>query len=290
MFGNAFWSHTIWFILLGITTLIELAILLWKTERRMFIIALFLTISGLTFSFEMIIHSYFKAYTYFPKLIPHMPSDDSIAGNLFSQFSVSATAILIALFRLRYYWYFVISAVYGIIEELFLKLGVYEHNWYQTWMTVALLPVLFWITQKAYDICFKPMWRYWRYVFVFFGLVTLHVHTIGWTLHLAGIRNFSEHLVADKDRSIVILNGIYMLVLGSVMISLYFSRIKWRLKLPIILVLYIAVKISEQCGLIIFKEGWFLPASSIFIWGMYFYTYLFDQKYNQYNIVRDDER
>ena len=118
------------------------------------------------------------------------------------------------------------------------------------------------------------------------------MHTIGWTLHLAGIRRFTEHLVPDKDRSIVILSTVYTLVLAIVVMLLYFSRIKWRVKLPIILLLYVAVKLTEQCGLVHFKEGWYLPASSIFIWGMYFYTYLLDQMYNHLNkpgtnLIRD---
>lgn len=96
MMETAFWSHTIWFILLGLTTIIELTAIFLKVKNRGKIIALYLTISGLTFCFEMVILSVLKAYEYYPKLIPHSPADDSIAGNLFSQFSVSATALLIA--------------------------------------------------------------------------------------------------------------------------------------------------------------------------------------------------
>lgn len=86
MLGTAFWSHTIWFILLGITTMIELIIILLNVKKRPTVLALYLTISGMTFFFEMIILSLLRAYTYYPMLIPDSPPDDSIAGNLFRNF------------------------------------------------------------------------------------------------------------------------------------------------------------------------------------------------------------
>jgi len=143
MLGTAFWSHTIWFILLGITTMIELIIILLNVKKRPTVLALYLTISGMTFFFEMIILSLLRAYTYYPMLIPDSPPDDSIAGNLFSQFSVSASALLLAVFHLKYYWYIVFALIYGSIEELFLALGLYKQNWYHTWMTVLFLLFFF---------------------------------------------------------------------------------------------------------------------------------------------------
>lgn len=98
-----FWSNTIWYILLGISTIIELVLIFIKAKNRKLVLAQYFTISGMTFCFEMAIYLYFKAYAYFPMLIPQSPPDDSIAGNLFSQFSVAATALLIAVYNLKYY-------------------------------------------------------------------------------------------------------------------------------------------------------------------------------------------
>lgn len=283
---GTFWSNTIWFILLGITTLAELVLLLWKTERRWFILAFYFTISGLSFCFEMTIHSFFHAYTYIPKLIPHSPPDDAIAGNLFSQFSVSATAVVIVLFRLRYYWNVLFAVAYGAIEELFLHLGIYKHYWYRTWMTLLFLLIFFWIAKRAYDFCFNSRWRFWRYPFIFLGLVTLYVHSIGWALKLAGVRAYNQHLFGNSDRSIVFLSALDTIVLGSIIMYLYFSKIKWKWKVPVVLVLYGGLKGLEHIRIIHYSDMWFLAASSICIGGMYFYTYLLDQMYNQVNKTR----
>lgn len=279
--GPAFWSNTFWFILLGITTIIELIIIFFKVNNRKRTLGLYFTISGLTFCFEMIIYSYFKSYEYFPMFIPHSPPDDSIAGNLFSQFSVSATALLIAALNLKYYWYFVFAGVYGVIEEVFLSLGIYKHNWYQTWMTVLGLLVLFWITKKAYTISLKQMGRVLRYLFIFLGLVALYQNSIIWVLRLVGIQLFSDNFIQGKERSLVVLTGLYMLLLSVTIMIMYFSKIKLGWKILIIFTLYIAHFAVARLNLITYHKGWFLISSSISIWGMYFYIYILDKLYKQ---------
>lgn len=277
--GNAFWSHTIWFILLGLTTLIELIVIFSKVTNRKPVFAVYLTISGMAFCFEMVVLSYLKAYTYYPMLLPHSPPDDSIAGNIFSQFSVTATALLIAVLKLKYYWYFIFALLYGAIEELFLAFGVYKQNWYQTWMTVVFLQILFWITKHVYRITITRLKGFLRYVFIFLGLLTLHQHIIVWIFRIIGIQRFSEKVLSDSDHSLVLLSSSYMLLLGVTIMVIYFTGIRWRWKVAVIIVLYFAHMLAMKVDLIIYKTGWFWFSTSISIWGMYLYTYILDKLY-----------
>lgn len=277
--GITFWTHTIWFILLGITTVIELIIIFAKVNNRKTTLAFYLTISGLTFCFEMIILSYLKAYTYFPMLIPSSPPDDSIAGNLFSQFSVTATALVLTVFNLKYYWYVIFAVMYGGIEELFLALGIYKQHWYQTWMTIVLLLILFWLTKHAYRICFTSLKGFLLYVYIFLGLVTLHQNVIIWVLRLIGVQVFSEGVLSDKQHSLVLLSSLYMLLLGVIIILIYFTRIRWGWKIAVIVLLYLAHFVAMTFDLIIYKAGWFWVSTSISIWSMYGFTYMLDRLY-----------
>lgn len=278
--GTDFWSHTIWFILLGITTIIELVIIFFNVKQRRPVFALYLTVSGMTFLFEMMILSVLKAYTYYPKLVPNSPPDDSIAGNLFSQFSVSATALLLASLKLKHYWYLVFALLYGLIEELFKALGVYEQNWYRTWMTVVFLTFFFWIVKHAYRICFTRLKGVLWYLAIFLGLLTLHQNTLVWVLRITGIQKFSEHLLPDKQHSLILLSSLYMLILGSLIILIYFAGIKWKWKIAVIVFLYMLHYFAMKLELINYKEGWFWVSTSISIWGMYFYTYILDKLYS----------
>lgn len=279
--NSAFWTHTIWFILLGIVTILELAMIFRRADDRKLALALYLTICGMTFSFEMIVLSFFKAYRYFPMVFPESPPDDNIVGNLFSQFSVSATALLLAVFGLNFIWHLIFAAAYGAIEEGFLALDIYRHNWYQTWMTVAALLLLFWIAKRAYGVCLTHLGRRLRYLFIFFGLITLHEHAIVWVLRLTGVRLLNEHVMGDPERSFVVISGAYMLILGVAVMWLYFSNIRWRWKLPAIALLYFGHWIAAEVDLIIYKEGWTWIAASISIWGMYLFTLMLDKLYGR---------
>src|SRR6266511_5319082 len=100
-----FWTNTIWYILLGIATIFELIFVMLKARNRRLTIAFYLTVVGIVLHFETIIFIFMKAYNYYPMILknPPMPSDDMLLGNLFSQSSVSATALLVAVFNLRFY-------------------------------------------------------------------------------------------------------------------------------------------------------------------------------------------
>jgi hypothetical protein len=140
---SAFWNYTIWYVLLGVLTLVELAYVLVKAKRRRLAVAFYLTILGIVLSYETVILIFMRAYVYYPMILkdPPMAFDAILAGNLFSQFSVSATALLVTILNLDYRWYLAFGVIYGAIEEAFLALGVYSQNWYQTWMTVIGLPL-----------------------------------------------------------------------------------------------------------------------------------------------------
>jgi hypothetical protein len=279
--GPTFWSNTIWYILLGITTILELVIILIKEKDRKHVLSLFLTISGITFiCFEMIILMCLKAYIYFPKIFSNQ-HDDSVVGNLFSQFSVTSSAILITVLNLRFYWYLVIAAVYGVIEELFIQLGIYKHYWYQTWMTLIGLLILFWVAKRVNYIFLNHFGRIWRFLFIFLGLCTLHLHTISWASKVVGIRKFNESLLPNNDCSIVVIAGIYMVLLGISTMIIYFTNIKWMWKILGICILYIAHYMAEKNQLLMSSEGWFFILTSISIWGMYLYIYILDWLYPQ---------
>lgn len=275
--SSTFWTNTIWFILLGITTIIELIIVFYKAENRKSVLALYCTVCGITYNFEITIFAIFHSYNYYPMVILNYPFDDGIVGNLFSQFSVSATALLIAVLDLKFYWYLIFAGIYGIIEELFLHLGIYKHNWYQTWMTVAGFLLLSWITKKMYK-SLKKLSNFWRYIYILFGLFTLHVNTM-WSFRQLGIHTFSTSLFSDYGRSSGILSGSYYLLLSNIIMVMCFKKVKWWWQAIVISALYISHYIAAKLNLMYYKEGWFFTFTTIAIFSMYLYIYILDKLY-----------
>lgn len=279
--STSFWSNTIWFLLLGLTTVLELVIVFKKADNRKFALAAYLTVSGMVFSIEMAVYSFFKAYNYYPMIFPNSPPDDSIAGNVFSQLSIAATALLIVVLNLKNYWIVIFAVAYGAIEMLFLELGIYRQNWYRTWMTVVGFMPIFWIVKRMYRKSLAGISRLLYYLYVYLGLLGLYEHLVIWSQRLAGIRVQSETILPEKEQSLVVLSAGCFTVHAVTIMALYFSKLKWRWKLPVIAALYAADYLAAEYKLFFYKEGWFLVSVSFMIWSMYLFVFIVDRLYKQ---------
>lgn len=280
---SAFWTNTIWYLLLGIATIIELAFAIHKSENKSQTFAFFLTVIGATLFLEEIILIFLQGYVYYPKILTNIgtPFDDVIAGNFFSQFSVSATLVFVTERKMKFYWYFIFAVIYGLVEELFLRLGIFRHNWYQTWMTVVMLPVAFIIVKMMHQKLkhgIKPM-HYYGYILL--GLFPLGMITIFWSCRLAGIQNASDRVLADPEMSRQAIGLSVYFVLSMSLMFTYFSRLAFRWSAIVIIALYALYYFIYQLNLEQIRDGWFLPVVTAVILGMYFSVFLLDKLYGQ---------
>lgn len=274
---NYFWTNTIWYLLLGVLTICEVIVSIIKAKRRKFAFAFYMTLVGLVLFFETIILVVFKAYNYYPMIIRTSPFDDVLAGNLFSQFSVSATALLVAVFNLKYYWIFILSGLYGLIEELFLALGIYSHNWYQTWMTVVLLNIYFWWAKKNYFKGLKGIKPLRYYLYIFLGLFPLDVVTILWGFILSGYQNYTRNFIPDSIRSPYVMAVLYYMLVAVSMILIYFLGLKWRWKSTVILTIYCVNFLAYMLHILYFLNvWWFIIFSTVSIFSIYLSIVLLD--------------
>jgi len=222
-----FWTNTIWFILLGILTIFEIVYALYKSKYRKQTLAFYLTASGVGFVGESFLFLFFKAYNYYPMLIPGNTLHDGLVGNLFSQFSVAATALLIAVLNLDYRYFIIFAGVYAIIEELFLFLGIYRHNWYHTWMTVVLLLVYFRLVKIMYARLNNRLTPLLNYLYFFFALWPLHFGLTVFPFMVYGYQIYIAYIFSDPTSNETFLMILNYIVLYSVMRLIYFSNSKW---------------------------------------------------------------
>jgi hypothetical protein len=281
---SAFWSNTIWYILLGISTVVVMIFVFYKAENRKHILALFLIMSGFTFSIEVIVYCFLRAYDYYPMIIPQSPIDDGLAGNLFSQFSITSTALLVGILDLKYYWIFIFAGIYGIIEELFLMLGVYSHNWYRTWITIIGFVVLLGIMKKMFKDSSMYTRPILRFISMFFALFTLHMILIWWLILLSGIVGITFNYFADPMINYTFISFMNLFVLSTLCIIIYFFISKRWLKAAGILALYGAIYFAEKFNIIYIKEGRFFIIATINIFGMYLFVNILDKLFKKAGI------
>ncbi|MDO0825878.1 hypothetical protein [Desulfosporosinus nitroreducens] len=290
---NYFWTNTIWYVLLGILTLIELIFVMVRVENRKLTIAFYLTLLGIVLHFETIIFIFMDAYAYYPMIIknPPMPIDDMLMGNLFSQTSVSATALLVAVLNLKYYWFIIFAVMYGIIEELFLSLGIYSHNWYQTWMTVISLPIYFWVAKKMYEKIIRGIKPLFYYGYIYLGLFLPSSATLTHMFFiLTRHQDFNATLFPDPVTSRFLIFWVHFHLLSIPIMLIYFLRFNFIWKALVIIALYIIYYIGYKLNLIWIKEGWFLPVSTANIFGMYLSVVILDKLYDSNRKQKHDRK
>ena len=197
--SSTFWSNTIWYLLLLLTSIIAIFLSLYKARNPKFTIAFLFSVIGLTFLLEAVLAIALKAYIYHPKIV----SDsflDSVFGNYFSQISISSTSVLITIFNLSSLWYFVFALIYYLIEELFIKLGIYEHFWYKSiYTSIGLIP-LFWFIKNWYRKRKDSVSYFVNYVSLFLSVFALNSVTIILSQRLLGIQIFKGNFFTEMSK------------------------------------------------------------------------------------------
>lgn len=279
---TTFWTNTIWYIVLGILTIIELIFVMNKVKRKWFTLAFYFTILGLTLSFETVILIFLQAYEYYPFILtnPPLAYDDILAGNVFSQMSVSATGLIFSVLKLRFYWGFIFGFIYGVIEELFLHLEIYSHHWYRTWMTIILIPIFFYISRWIYNKLSTNIKPIYYYFCIFLGLFPLYIIFLVWGIFiLTEIQTMSISYSDNPiwSRSIIIL--FQFSIYAWFLMYAILKDVKRYMQTVIILLLYLLYFVCYRLDIFIIKDGWFIVVSTVSIVWMYLSIYLMNRWY-----------
>ena len=266
-------------MLLLATSIIITTFTLAKARNRKEVFAFYLTILGLTFIAETILFNFLKAYQYMPMVIEASPFDDGLLGNIISQTSLTAIAVLICVLDLSFSWFIIFTSIYCFIEISFLKLGIYKQFWYRTWISFIFLIILFWSAKKIYAKLKGSHGRFFMYGLVYFGLFAIYICAINWPFKLAGYVTFNETLLRDPIRSYTLVAVSKSLFEGTILMFVYFTMQKWTNKLITIAFLYLGNFALTKLNLMIVNSGLFWFYATVSIFGMYFIILFLDRLY-----------
>jgi chromate transport protein ChrA len=106
------------------------------------------------------------------------------------------------------FWIFLISIAYMLIEILFLKLGLYEHHWWKTYMTGITVFIFLAIVKKwcwnMYEKKHKLL-RYITFFFVAYFFITIPIIF----LSLLGKQHYRIHWFENLYRDGVVFSFFY---------------------------------------------------------------------------------
>lgn len=279
---SPFWSNTIWYLLLGVTTAFQVVYTLYVTEKRFRTFAFYLTLVGLPLYFETFILIFLDAYVYYPKIIhgPDLdPFNDALVGNLFSQTAVAASALLLTVRQKPFSWYVVTAFLYCVIEELFKALGIYSQHWWRTWMTFIGLLLMFAIAKWMYSRLARGLRTVHYYGFILFGMFPVCTILFLWgVLDLFRLMRFNATLLSNPKISRYGLYLVFFSIAYPMMIWGYFRK-HWVWKAAIFIVVGALIYLGHICHLLIFREGLFIPIGILMIIWMYASVWILDRLY-----------
>lgn len=274
---NSFWTNSIWYILLGVVSIILLSYILIKSKRRKRDLGFFFAIVGLTFIIETIIYVFLRAYEYYPLIIPGSPADDGVMGNILSQFLVSTAALFICSFEVPLRGVIATGGIFYLIEKLFLGLGIYKYYWYRTWMTFVGFIILFEIIKKWYKSVVRTSSNTSHYFTIMLGLMALYLPTTNWIAILFGyfvlkVDSFANplisHAVIAIPKYIIQMNLVYFL---------YKHKANWVWNITAIAAMLLGDAVLYYAGIVHVKEGWLLVYSGISILTIYLYVFIMNK-------------
>ncbi|RTE11429.1 hypothetical protein [Paenibacillus whitsoniae] len=280
---NLFWSHTLWYLILGLATLTQVIYTLYHSKDRLRTFAFYLSLVGLPLYFETFILIFLDAYAYFPKIIQNPkidPYNDVLAGNLFSQFGVASSALLLAVRRKPFYWNVIVSFIYAMVEVLFEFLGIYRHHWWKTWMTFIALFLFFVISKWMYAHLTRGVGSIYFYGYLILGMFPICTILFFWgVLDLFGYMRFTTTLFPDHPR--ISRYGLYLtftLVNYILVLWGYFQK-HWIWKIVTLVSVGTLIYLGYRGHLLLFWEGAFVPIGIIVIFWMYFSVWILDTLY-----------
>ena len=272
----SFWRNTIWYVLLFITSIISMVLVMIKSRNRKFTFAFTLATLGFVYQIEAILVISFNSYTYYPKIV-YDPFQDAVLGNMFSQVSISSTTALIIAYNLSYKWYFLISLIYYLIENLFVKLGIYQHFWYQSIYTFIGLVLLFWFVKMYYNKLIASSKYITHYIPLFLGAFAVSGNTIILPFKLLKMQIFIADFYESLSKNHTTANIIYGFFLINILINLHRRKLHWAYKGIAFAILFFAQYILYKAGIIYFENGWFFIITLIDLTGFYFWIAVLDR-------------
>lgn len=279
--NSTFWTNTIWFLLLFITSIISTVLILHKANNPRFAFAFLFSTIGISFVFEAILVLGLNAYSYYPKIFQDSYLD-IIFGNYFSQISVSTTSLLLAIYNLSYIWYVFLGIVYFLIEVAFIKLGIYEHFWYKSIYTFFGFVIFSFLTKKLYVSAKNSTNRFINYISLYFSIASFSTFTIFLGQRLLGIQLLqSKIFFTDINRNNTSSGFVYQFIVLNYLIVLYKLKLNKMIKTLAFTCLFLFQYLAYNAGYIYIHKGLFFVVTSLDLFGCYFLIFFFDHLFKK---------
>ncbi|MDG5786071.1 hypothetical protein QA612_01115 [Evansella sp. AB-P1] len=145
---------------------------LWKgpSEKKRYILPLFLALTGLNYIFEFWVLIIGRAYTYKPKMLKTKYFDNVFGSNVSQLFVVPTTGLFLTIFQLKYRWFLLFAILLTLIEKLFLKNKIFRLHWWKTYFTTIGVPFFYFLGKQFGKLLIEKKNRFIEIFTVFLAI------------------------------------------------------------------------------------------------------------------------
>ncbi|TWD99367.1 hypothetical protein FB550_1072 [Neobacillus bataviensis] len=216
----------------------------------------FLFVTAWSWIGEAVILFLLNGYAYKPGLYSD-PFAENILGHIIANSALwSSTAICVMYFQLSYRWIGLISIVFMLIEVVFLKVGVYNHHWWHTYMTGIVTFIFMAAMKKWYSIVNRKRHKSPR-IIIFWTIAWIILQTPTSILMLLGKQFFHVNWVENIYRDSTLFSGFLYHVLMAVIVIFFIYIPKkgyWRV-VPFFVLLLGDVFLMNM-KILVFHDDW----------------------------------
>jgi hypothetical protein len=202
---------------------------------------------------------------------------DAVLGNIFSQISVSSSAVLICVLGLSNWWLLAFSIIYFLVDLLFSRLGIYVHYWYRSIYTLAGFFIYGALIKAWYKRLFNSPPKIIYYLSLLLSVFAITANLLGTALKLLNIRIFQSSFYPDPSKNHTATALIYLFVLIIIIIALYKWKAKWSIKGIVFLLLFVCQFGLVHSGIMVVKSGLWPLVLNLDLIGFYVATAVMDR-------------
>jgi hypothetical protein len=249
---NRYWYYAL--VVVGIGAAV---ITMYRKRKEIPIAAMitfYLAAMSITMLLEVFVLVIWEAYVYKPQVFSDAYKD-SICGHLLANSTLyPGTALLVGAFALRYRWILLISLFYTLVEVLFLRLDLYEHRWWQLYMTAGGAFLFHCAAKIWYRKLRVPAYNLpWYITFYFAGRRVLGIPLN--ILDFGGMLKFNVAWMDSLQRGHSVFTAVYQFGMA-VFLLLFVSVLKkWYYKLVPLVLFPAANFILIRMGILDLKDG-----------------------------------
>jgi len=245
--------HFFYYLILAVVGLAIAVFVIYKKKEYYKLITFFLFSATLADLGEVLVLLILNGYSYKLGVFPDPLADSILTHLILNNTLWPAAAIFIAAYSPRLRWIFLTSFIFIFLDILYCQLGVYQHHWWQSWMSglgifIYCIVMRFWYSRLEDN-------NFLRFI-TFSSVFTLFMLLPSVLLLLAEKEFYTVGIFANVYKDSILFSLFYDAVISPLCVLFICQLKRWFWKLVPFALIFLGDYLLMVLGILNFINGW----------------------------------